>query len=132
MKTGNLDLKNQTDIYLAIELPYWIPIKSFDYILSNNRTIKVRNDLWSVSSANIVDTPNDFSPEFIVNEEQVEDDAFLEKKVVGEKQYFHKRKMKTTFTRSLTIMPKKGVVNAPSLSDKWIQQLTQTVFSILQ
>jgi len=132
LKTEDLDLKNQTDVYLAIELPYWIPLKSSDYILPNNRTIKVRNDLWLVSSNNIVDTPNDFPPDIIVNEVQVEDEAFLEKKVVGEKQYFHKRKMRTTFSRPLTFTPTKRVVNAPSPSDEWIQQHTQAVFGILQ
>jgi len=126
-----LDTSNETIVSLAIELPYWIPIKSGEYTLQNNKSIKVRNDLWLVSTGNIADNPDPF-PDFIVNEEQVIDSDFLKKKTAGRSQYFHKSKLNTTITRTRSIIPLKGVISATPLSDEWVDQLERAVFGILQ
>jgi hypothetical protein len=136
MKIGNIgkkefDTSNQTTVSLAIELPYWISIKSGEYTLQNNKSIGVRNDYWLVSTENIADNPDPF-PDFIVNEEQVIDSDFLRKKTAGRSQYYHKRKMNTTFTRSHSVIPMKGVVVATPLSEEWKEQLEFAVFGILQ
>ncbi len=126
-----LDTANSTAVSLAIELPYWIPIKSGEYPLQKNRSIGVRNDLWLVSTDNIVDNPDPF-PDFIVNEEQVADRVFLEKITGDKSKYFHKRKMNTTFMRSRSVTPLKGIVSASPLSDDWVKQQEFAIFSILQ
>jgi len=59
-----LDNSNEIIVSLAIEVPYWIPIKSGEYQLQNNKSIKVRNDFWLVSTGNLVDNPDPF-PDFI-------------------------------------------------------------------
>ena len=122
---------NKLLVALAIELPYWIPIKSGDYTLHNERTIRLRNDLWMVSTGNVADDPDPPS-DFIANEEQVIDEAVLENRTGGQAKYLHKRKMNTTFTRTISDISPEGLLLATRPSDDWIEQLNKTVFGTLQ
>jgi len=131
-KEIELDLSKEIIVDLAIELPFWIPIKSGEYDLTNDRNARIRNDLWLVSITNIIDGPVDQPFDHIVNEIQVIDKEFLEKKARGNTQYFHKRKMKTTFTRSFSITPMKSVISAQPPSEVWQQQIDQLVFGLLE
>lgn len=130
-KKLQLDSSNSIIVVLAIELPFWIPIKSGEYNLMNDRMVKVRNDLWLISIANIVDGPIDQPFDYIVNEMQVADKEFLERKTRGTAQYFHKKKMKTTLTQAFTIVPIKGVITAKALSKEWQRQIDQVVFGMI-
>jgi hypothetical protein len=132
MKEIELDPSKEIIIDLAIELPFWIPIKSGEYSLKGDRSARIRNDLWLVSITNIVDGPVDQPFDHIVNEGQVTDKKFLQNLIRGHARYYHKRKMKTTFTRSLSIIPMKGAISAQPPSEVWQQQMSQLVFGLLQ
>ncbi len=119
-------------VALAIELPFWIPLKSGFYNLPKDRTLKIRNDLWMVSTGNIVDEPTGKFSDHIVNEDQVADDSYLEQLAGDGPRYFHKRKMKTTFTRSFSVPLAIGDIKADHLSEIWMQQIRRLVFGFLQ
>ena len=127
-----LDKSNKIIVVLAIEMPFWIPIKSGEYSLKKNCKVKIRNDLWYVSTANLVDGPLDQPFDHIVNEVQVDDKAFLERFTGKTAQYYHKKKMKTTFTRSSFYYPVKGRVTAQPFSKEWQHQINQLAFGWLQ
>ncbi len=122
---------NELDIILAIELPFWIPIKTGNYILRNAKSIWVRNDLWIVSGGNIADDA-DPPPDIIVNEDQVTDEEILERRTRGNASYFHKRKMKTTFTRTISDDSIGGIAIPSKPTDELYQELDKTVFESLQ
>jgi hypothetical protein len=119
-------------VALAIELPFWIPLKSGFYNLPKDRTLKIRNDLWMVSTGNTVDEPTGKFSDHIVNEDQVADDSHLEQLAGDDPRYFHKRKMKTTFTRSFSVPLAIGDIKADHLSEVWMQQIRRLVFGFLQ
>lgn len=130
--TSTVSPSNGIIVSLAIELPYWIPIKSGKYTLQNGRAIKVRNDLWMISTGNIIDDSVDPPSDFIVNEEQVTDKAVLENRARGQARYFHKRKMNTTFTRYHPDILPEPLLTATTPSAEWRGQLHNVVFGTLQ
>ena len=115
--------KSTTDIIaiLSIELPFWIPIESGDYTLTNKRILKLHNDFWLVSVGNIIDGPFDAPYEFIVNEIQVADQEYLERITGKAAKYYHKKKTKTTFTRAFTIAPTNEALSAQEGTEKPIE-----------
>ncbi|MFW9889561.1 MAG: hypothetical protein ACFFER_15340 [Candidatus Thorarchaeota archaeon] len=122
-----IDKTHEITLIQSIELPFWIPIKSGEYKLPKNKKIKVRNDLWLISTANIVDDSLDLPYEFIVDEIQVSDNEYLERITEGRVRYFHKRKMKSTIIRSSSLLPFEGVFSAEPGSDEWKEQVQKTV-----
>ena len=94
-------------VFLSIELPFWVSIESGVYSLDSGTDFKVCNDYWLVATGNLVDGPFDKPFEYIVNETRVDDQDFLDR-ITGESgNYYHKKKMKTTFTRGLVIQQAK-------------------------
>lgn len=127
-----LDTSIEIMVVLAIEMPFWIPIESGEYSPKKNCKVKIRNDLWYVATANLVDGPIDQAFDYIVNEVQVDDNAFLERFTGKTAQYYHKKKMKTTFTRSLSFIPYRGKVTAQPISEEWQHQIIQVAFGLLE
>jgi hypothetical protein len=124
-----IDKTHEITLTHSIELPFWIPIKSGEYKLPKNKKIKIRNDLWLVSIANIVDDPLDYSYEFIVDETQISDDECLKRITEGRARYFHKKKMKSTIIRDLRLYPFEGVFSEEPGSDTWKEQVQKAAFS---
>jgi hypothetical protein len=124
-----IDKTHEITLTHSIELPFWIPIKSGEYKLPENKKIKVRNDLWLVSIANIVDDSLGHPYEFIVDETQISDREYLERITEGSAKYFHKKKMKSTITRNLVLLPFKGVFSAEPGSDAWKRQVQEAVLN---
>lgn len=130
-KVENLDHSQTIDVYLFIEFPFWIPIKSDEYELASDQKVMLRNDYWLVSVVNIVDNPLEDVIQFIVNEIQISDQAYLERITGGNAHYYHKRKMKTTFTRAFTVTLVKGRITAQLGSEKWYQQMSQDAIGLV-
>jgi hypothetical protein len=118
-------------ITLSAELPFWIPIKSGTYNLRNGRELRLRNDFWIVSVTNFIDGPANQPFEYIVNEHQVFDHNYLKFISQGKARYFHKEKMKTTFTRAFSVVPKPGIITAQIKSEEWWQQIFEVVFRLV-
>ncbi len=109
----------------SIELPFWIPIKSGEYTFPDRQKISIRNDLWLVSVANLVDGPLTHQLEFVVDEIQVSDDEYLDEITEGNAQYYHKRKMKTTIVSNVVHIPPKGRITAEPGTESWKEQLRE-------
>jgi hypothetical protein len=110
-------------VFLSIELPFWVSMESGDYLLGTGQDFQLHNDFWLVTTGSIVDGPfNDY----IVNEIQVENQEYLNRITANTAKYFHKRKMKTTFTRGLTI--KQAKISAKEGTENWQRQLEKVVF----
>ncbi len=117
-------------ISYSIELPFWISIRSGEYKLPEipgmvRNKLTLRNDLWLVSTANIVDSRLISPYEFIVDETQVADRDYLNR-ITGENaRYFHKRKMKTTAIRNVSLLPFEGVFSEKPGTDAWKKQVEE-------
>jgi hypothetical protein len=107
----------------TIELPFWIPIKSGEYTFPDLQKIMIRNDLWLISVANLVDGPLTSQLEFVVDEIQVSDDEYLDELTEGHANYYHKRKMKTTIVSNVIHIPPKGRITAELGTESWKEQL---------
>ena len=127
LQIGPFDYSHKVTVTHSIELPFWIPIKSGDYRLPNHKMVKIRNDLWLVSIANVVDGFEDEPHEIVVDETQVSDREYLEKITEGRARYFHKRKMKTTFDFNLALIPPEGLFSAEPGSEDWKEQIQEAV-----
>lgn len=124
------DDKFKINVFLAIELPFWIPIESGEFSLSSRKSFNLHNDYWLISVGNIVDGPPDSPHDFIVNELQVDNHEFIQRIAGADAAYFHKRKLKTTFTRPLSIIPNMKLITAPMGTEKWMEQITRIVFGL--
>jgi hypothetical protein len=120
---GPFDYSHKITSTQSIELPFWIPIRSGEYKLPQNRKITIRNDFWLVSISNLVDGHLDRTNEFIVDEIQVSDNEYLERITEGNAQYYHKRKMKTTIVTDVRHIPPEGLITAEPGSESWKEQL---------
>ena len=124
-----MDMTHRISISHSIELPFWIPIRSGEYSLPGNviRKLSLRNDLWLVSIANIIDSRLDHPYEFVVDEIQVSDSEYLENITGGKAQYYHKRKMKTTAIRNTSLLPFEGLFSEEPGSDAWKEQVKKVI-----
>jgi len=120
-------------IWIYIELPFWIPLESGVYHLSEKTEIDIRNDIWEVAIANPVDGPFDLPPVIFVNEERVQNNTFLTQITRGHAPYFHKRKMKTTFILAweFTPIPKEGIPAKPGTAE-WVTILEKVMIATIQ
>ena len=110
-----------------VELPFWIPFKSGEYEFPKNQKIEIRNDLWLVSTDNIVDGALKEPFEFIVDELQIVDRNYLDKLTNGKGQYHHKSKLKTTIIRKFVHIPFKGSITEEAGSEAWKDQIHEAM-----
>jgi hypothetical protein len=113
-------------VFLSIELPFWVSIESGVYSLDSDTDFRLCNDYWLVATGNLVDGPFDKPFEYIVNETRVDDQDFLDRITGKSGMYYHKKKMKTTFTRGLVIQQAK--ISAEVRTEKGQRQLEKIVF----
>ncbi len=128
------DKRNDTgdfDVIVAFELPFWIPIESGEYSLDDKRIVSIHNDLWLVITGNIIDGPHDRPFEYMVSETLVTDQKLIEHNFGESAQYYHREKMKTTFTRVFNIIPNEGVISAQPGTERWQYQLETVVFNLI-
>ena len=130
-QSDHRDVIPDITVILAIEMPFWIPIESGEYPLNNKRRVKLRNDFWLVSVGNIIDGPIDGPFEFIVNETPVTDHNLLERISGKSAKYYHKQKMRTVFTRGLSLIPAEGILTAQPGTEVWRKQLDLVVFNLI-
>ena len=121
-KKLKLDMSKEFFVGIAVELPFWVSLESGRYTLPNERELNLRNDFWLLSVGNLVDTPPERIGFSILNEKQIEDQDLLAQLNRNDLQY-HKRKMKTVFTRPLSIIPVEGAVTAKEGSEEWVGQI---------
>lgn len=127
---SKLDYSRTFFVAFAVELPFWISIESGKYKLPNGRELNLRNDLWLLTLGNIVDDKPDDLGFLILNEKQINNQA-LHDRLVGKSSHYHKRKMKTTLTRPIDIVPIKGALTAQPGTKEWSDQLETVVMKVV-
>ncbi len=127
---SNLDYSRKFNVAFAVELPFWISIESGKYKLPNGRELNLRNDLWLLTLGNIVDDPPNNLGFLILNEQQI-DDQVLHDRLIGTSTHYHKRKMKTTLTRPIEIIPIEGALIAQPSTEGWTHQLEKVLMNVI-
>jgi len=132
-----LDPSRKFNAIFAVELPFWVSIESGTYTLPNEedttppRELNLRNDLWLLSMGNIVDDKPENVQYYAMNEKQIEKQDIIDKLLDDRSQCYQKRKMKTTLTRPVEIIPVKGVVTAKTGTPEWIAQVEKVLMTTI-
>ncbi len=122
-----LDQSHKITTEQSIELPFWIPIRSGEYTFPTRQRIKIRNDLWLVSVANLVDGTSGTPFQFVVDETKVSDDEYLKVVTEGNAHYYHKTKMKTTVISNVVHLPPVGMITEEPGSEEWKKQILEVL-----